>query len=373
MSKRANGEGSIYKMADGRWRAVIDLGTGADGRRRRKSKIAKRRADAVALLRELQAERESGFVAQSGPPRLTDYLSQWLSGLSTRSAPNTIALYRNAIDRHIDPVIGGVRLDKLTAVQVMGLLNSWRDSGVGNRTQQVGLAVLSHALQSASEIGLIRSNPAAKIKPPKSAREEIDPFGADEVRRIIEAARVEDLHLAPIVLLFACGLRFGEMAGLPRRCVDLAAGTIRIEQQLTTDAGTGKTILGPTKTTRSRRNIDLPEIAIDALSQHLALMVSLGRAGDDLLFRGRQGGYLANRNFRERPWKRTLARAEVRERPPHHARHTYATLALSAGVPVHVVSAVLGHSRASITLDLYSHYLPAHQQSARDAIGKLIG
>lgn len=373
MARRANGEGSVYKMSDGRWRAVITLGTGADGKRRRKSRIATRRADAVALLRQMQSESRTIHAGERRSPKLAEYLADWLAGIEDRSARNTTALYRRAIASHINPIIGGLRLDRLTPAQIAGLLSHWRAENVGARTQQVALAVLSHALQSAAETGQIASNPAAKVKPPATTPKEIDPFTADEVRRIFTAAKDDPLHYAPIVLLFSCGLRFGEMAGLDRKDVDLDAGTIRIGQQLTTDAATGGVILTATKTKRSRRLIDLPSVAREALAGHLGVLAALGLATDGLLFVGYRGGRMSNRNFTTRPWQRAMDRAHVRARPPHHARHTYATLALSAGVPVHVVSAVLGHSRASTTLDLYSHYLPAHQQTATKAIDGLFG
>lgn len=371
--KRANGEGSIYKTKDGRWRAVIDLGSGADGKRRRRSKVAHRRADAVAFLQSLQSDKSNGVAAITGTPKLAAYLDHWLAGLATRSAANTIALYRNAVKQHIGPHIGGVRIDKVTPVQLVALLNTWQSAGVGVRTQQVGLAVLSHALEEAAGLGIIRTNPASNVKPPRGERKGIDPFTPAEVLAIINAATDHPYHHAGIVLLFACGLRFGEMAGLPRRCVDLKAGSIRIEQQAATDAATGKTIIAAPKTKRSKRTIDLTPMAATAMTEHLARSVALGRAGDDLVFLGARGGILRHSTWLARVWNPVLRAAEVRQRPPHHARHTYATLSLSAGVPIHVVSAVLGHSRASVTLDTYAHYLPAQQQSATAAIERLIG
>lgn len=373
MGKRSNGEGTVHKLADGRWRATIELGTGADGKRRRRSRIASRRADAVALLREMLNERDAGIAYLSSSPKLSEFLAQWIESLSRRSAKNTTSLYRNAIDTHINPLIGGVRIDKLTPVQIVGMLNDWHRMGVGVRSQQVGLSVVSNALGEASKLGMIRSNPAANVKPPKLARKNIDPFTREEIQSILAAAESFPLLRPGIVLLFSTGMRFGEMSGLPWRCVDLNAGTIRIEQQVTTDAGTGKSSIEAVKTSRSNRTLEMPDIALNALTDHRALTMKLGKAGDDLVFLGNRGGFITNRNFTARVWKPILEAANVRKRPPHHARHTYATLTLSAGVPVHVVSAILGHARASITLDTYAHYIPSQQSKANETINSLIG
>lgn len=371
MGKRVNGEGTIFKLADGRWRVSLSMGTDAQGRRKRVSRTAARKADALALLEELKADRAKGIGSLAGSPRLSDYLDTWLGEVESRSSRNTVALYRNAVDKHIKPAIGGTKLDKITPVMVVSFVKGLREAGKGTRTQQICLAVLSQSLQEAAALGMIRINPALKVKRPADNPKEIDPFTPEEVKRIIEAATNDPFHHAAVVLLFTAGLRFGEMAGLPWKCVDLGAGTIRIEQQATTVAG--KVAIGTPKTKRSRRTIELTPTGLLALQDHQKRMMALGRAGDDLVFRGSRGAMLSHKNWTSRVWNPLLKRAGVRQRPPHHARHTYATLSLAAGVPVHVVSAVLGHSKASVTLDTYAHYLPAHQQSATAAIAKLIG
>jgi integrase len=70
-------------------------------------------------------------------------------------------------------------------------------------------------------------------------------------------------------------------------------------------------------------------------------------------------------------WKKVLQRLKIQYRGFHHLRHTYATLALGAGVPVHVVSKVLGHARASTTLDIYAHVLEHQQTAAKQAMARL--
>ena len=83
-------------------------------------------------------------------------------------------------------------------------------------------------------------------------------------------------------------------------------------------------------------------------------------------------GLLRKSNFRNHVWIPTLRAASIDYRGFHNLRHTYATLTLGAGVPVHVVSSILGHANASTTLNTYAHILDGMQSAARDKIGEIL-
>ena len=75
----------------------------------------------------------------------------------------------------------------------------------------------------------------------------------------------------------------------------------------------------------------------------------------------------------DKEYKALFKRAELPERPFHDRRHTAATLILRDGMPVHEVSAILGHSQTSTTLNVYSHVLPRAHERAAAAMERLIG
>ena len=383
MAKRANGEGSIFRIKKGekkgQWRAVLTVGRDASGRRIRRTKTAGTQASAKALLETMREESAGGLLALTKHPTVAEYLERWLTDTVAPSrGANTEALYRNAAEKHINPQIGGVRLDDLTALHVQAMLGAWRKLAVGSRTQQVGLSTLSRACTVAVQMGLIRANPCAAVSSPTSARKKIDPFTAEEVGAVLEAAKGDPLE-SLIVVAFTTGMRPGELFGLPWRCVDLEKGRLRVEQQVTIKPvlRNGKrratAVVGQPKTKRSIRAIDLTPQAVAVLLEHRKATLRDGKAGADLVFTAPEGGLLHRNNFTHRTWRPLLERAGVRKRRPHEARHTFATLALGAGVPVHVVSSVMGHARASITLDVYGHVLQTDQAAARDAIARLLG
>lgn len=375
MARRANAEGSVYKLKSGpkkgQWMAVVSVGRASDGKRVRRSRVARTQADALALLKTLREDATAGLLNLPRHPKVADYLERWLADtVKPNRAGNTHALYANAATKHVCPQVGGIRIDDLTPLHVQAMVATWDRLGVGKRTQQVGLAVLSQAMAAAVTLGLVRVNPCRDIPPPTHERKSMDPFAVDEARAIINAA-ASTADAALLTLAFSTGMREGELFGLPWRCVDLFAATVKVEQQVV--MVDGKTAIAKPKTKRSVRTIDLTPDAVKALTAHRAELLKCGEAGRDLVFTAPLGGMMSRNNFRVRFWRPTLARAGVRPRTFHEVRHTYATLALGAGVPVHVVSAVLGHARASITLDIYSHALPSQQTEARDTIARLLG
>lgn len=375
MARRANREGSVYKLKSGpkkgQWIACLSIGCDASGKRVRRTKVARTQTDALALLAEMKDDLKNGLLDLPKHPTVSEYLKRWLDDIvEPSSSGNTTDLYRNAAVKHIGPKIGGVRLDDLTAMHVQGMLSAWRKAGVGTRTQQVGLSTLSRACGVAVGMGLIRTNPCKHVTRPTSTRKEIDPFTAEEANAVLAAAK--DTEYEPlIVLAFTTGMRIGELFGLRWSDVDLHAGVIRVEQQVKMQKG--KPTKGTLKTPRSRRTIELTPSAVAILVSHRADLLRDGQASQELVFAAPRGGLMSRHNFTARVWRPLLKKAKTRLRTPHEVRHTYATLALGAGVPIHVVSGVLGHARASITLDTYGHVLKTHQAAARDAIARLLG
>lgn len=360
MAKRANGEGSIFKLPNGTWRVQVEGRSG--GKRKRRVRHAKTRTEAVRKLQELRGMSPT----ESGGKTVRTYLNEWLDkrAVNLNLAPSTIALYRNAIGKHIVPAIGSQIIDRVKAADVESLL----DGISGARTRQIVMQVVYLAMERARQMDLIVKNPCDAVEKPTVVRKEVDPFTAEEAMAIL-AATADTRNYALFVLAFSCGMRQGEIFGLPRTCVDLRERKLKVETQATEVSG--KLYIGRPKTENSVRTITLPQMAADALTAHYAIMLREGLAGSEIVFPGAMGAYQRRGIFRTRIWKPLLEELNITYRAPHQMRHTYATLALGAGVPVHVVSSVLGHSRPSTTLDLYSHAIPSQQDAAANTMQKL--
>jgi integrase len=279
--------------------------------------------------------------------------------------------YEYAINPHITPALGRIKLKDLTPAQVRWFYRQRLDSGLAPATVHKMHVVMHKALKAAVSDGLIPRNPTASLKLPRIIREEIDPLDQEEARRLLTAAcgdRLEALY----VLALNTGMRQGELLALKWEDVDLERGVLRVRRTLS--RRNNVYVLDEPKTKKSRRTIRLTAGAATALEVHISRqlegmerMGSLYQPGG-LVFATTTGTIINPSNLRNRSFKPLLKHAKLRPIRFHDLRHTCATLLLSKDVNPKVVSEMLGHSSVSITLDIYSHLLPDMQEKAARAL-----
>ena len=181
------------------------------------------------------------------------------------------------------------------------------------------------------------------------------------------------------------GMRKGELGGLRWANVDLDAGKVRIVEQLLKPGP--EPVFGPTKTGKPR-TVSLAPETVELLRAHkrtqaeLKLRNRATYAEHGLVFakgwsevRRRTdalGQPLQLNNLGQREFAALIKAANVRRIKFHGLRHTCATLLLQAGQPVHVVSERLGHSKVSMTMEVYAHVLPDMQKDAAATLGALL-
>jgi integrase-like protein len=120
MSRRRRGknEGSITQRKDGRWMVSVDLGRGIDGRRRRKFAYTATQAEAVDELRRLGGRAVDGQLLTTTTPTLSRFLEEWYASNSDSWRPSTRRSFRGAIDLHLVPAFGTLRLESLDPLVV---------------------------------------------------------------------------------------------------------------------------------------------------------------------------------------------------------------------------------------------------------------
>ncbi|MBA2240586.1 MAG: site-specific integrase [Solirubrobacterales bacterium] len=203
--------------------------------------------------------------------------------------------------------------------------------------------------------------------PPAQSRSRASAWTAGELRRFL--AHVEGDRLFALWRLAATtGLRRGELAGLTWRSLDGAR--LSVDQQIIPTRG--GISFGPPKSARSRRTVALDPETLDALHEHRA--AQLGErafAGDayserDLIFADALGAPIHPQRLTA--WFAGHRKAAgIPTGTLHTLRHTAATLALTAGVPVHIVAARLGDD-AKTVLSTYAHLLPQSDELAAERV-----
>jgi integrase len=380
--KRGNNEGSIYRRKNGTWAAQYTVWT-VEGRRRR-SVSGKTRAEVSHKLTEAMANRDDGLIYDAGKLTVGEYLDRWLAD-SVRGTvkETTYANYAYITRVHICPALGRMKLKSLTPAHVRGFYGEKFRSNLSPATVKKMHVVLRKTLSQAVSDGLVPRNAADGVKPPRVSApgEEIKPLDAEACAAFLKASRGERLE-ALYVLAIHCGLREGELLALRWEDVDLEAAkpALLVRRTLTRgENGRGWVIGRSTKSGKGRR-VRLTRRAMTALKDHRKCQLEerMHLAGlwqdKDLVFPSEIGSLLNPSNLRNRSFKRTKARSGVEEDLRFHdLRHTCATLLLSEGVNVKVVSEMLGHASIAITLNTYSHVLPDMQDSAAEVMEAALG
>ncbi|MGO8871241.1 MAG: tyrosine recombinase XerC [Acidimicrobiales bacterium] len=374
--RRGHGEGGIRQRPDGRWEGSIDLGW-VDGKRKRKFVYAKTRQEVVVKLRARRSELDSGQPFVDERQTVEQWLNHWLDNV----LPGTVKLtteanYANLARRHLIPSLGKTRLAKLDVRQIEELIADLGRAGKSPNTIRLVRSVLRRSLGHAVRQGVLVRNVVTLTDGPRIPRGTGRALTVEEAQKLLEACRDKRYEVG-FVLLVETGMRLGELLGLRWDDVDLEAGQLNIRQTLSTLAG--KIVLDEPKTASSKRPYELSVQAVEALKSHWAgqaaerLAVGEHWLASGLVLVTELGTPVDPNNFRK-IFRKVSEEAGLEGCHPHELRHTAASLMLSRGVPLHVVSDVLGHSSISVTKDVYGHLVAGERRRATDAIaGALYG
>ena len=183
--RRANGEGNIRKRKDGRWEGRYTAGYDANGKAITKNVLGKTQAEVKDKLHIAIEDSKKLDPVKAGSYTLEQWLKLWYSVyVEPQVRYSTKEFYHNAIDHHIIPKLGNVKLEKLTMLQIQQFYNELlkngrvqkkkqpelREHGLSPRMVQCVHVVLNKALEHAVEEKLILANPAKKCKIPKNTR-----------------------------------------------------------------------------------------------------------------------------------------------------------------------------------------------------------
>ena len=345
------------------WTAYWDLPADSEtGKRRQASRGGfKRQKDAQAFLnRTLPTVDDGTYIEPSKQPFAGFLLEEWLPGISATVRPLTLTKYRSIVGQYVKGRdIGGIPLRSLTAGHFNALYAQLETEGLSIATRRVTHAVLRRALNDAVRWGKLARNPAGAADPPSLPRSRAQSWSARELRRFLE--HVDDDRLYALWRLAATtGMRRGELLGLAWQTVDLDGGRLRVEQQLVPT--TGGCTFGPPKSRRSERTVALDAATVEALRRHRDLQrLERDLAGgayedQDLVFCDEIGRPIYPTRLGERFVKARKA-AGVENGTLHVLRHTAATIALTEGIPLHVVAARIGDDPKTV-LATYAHLLP---------------
>ncbi|MBE0610071.1 MAG: site-specific integrase [Dehalococcoidia bacterium] len=366
MARRGKGEGSVRERPDGRWEARLTV----DGRPR--SFFGTTQREALAKMRDAQRRIEKHLPVPSERLTTAAYLESWLSGKRATLTPESARRYEGRLARLL-PYIGTLKLAKL---QPADLRKAYAAIGaeVSSTTVQLSHGVLHTALKDAEREGLAARNVAGLVTPPRRDTKEYRSLRPDDARALLGAAKGEPLE-AFYTLAITTGLRLGELQALQWGDVDMDRRRLQVRRTLAVD---GKPVFSATTAKKNHnRTVWLSDGAATALEAHRGRQERQRLDAADawtehgLVFTIGTGNPLDGRNLRGRAFPRLLAKAGLPAMRIHDLRHSAASMLLADGVPVKVVSEMLGHADVSTTLRIYAHVLEGAQEQAASYMDRL--
>lgn len=409
--KAGNGQGTVRQLPSGKWRWEVTLGYTLEGKRQSKSGVCDNQTQAGIEKAKALADLARGLLGASESITLAAYTQRWLDRQRDIRA-STKRGYKIDLDyalNHLGKMkVKDIRphhikdcLTKLSQQTMKG--GAGKDKLMNPRTLAMVRSRLKAVFTEAVVDQIIYVNPCQAVKRIKTT-EPTESVGT--VFDFHEMTRFHELGLAlfeagmsalfPALFTAASiGLRRGEVMGLRWQDVDFENNLIRVRQSLSIVVS-GKPSLGELKTRHSRRDIPIPLSLKNVLLLHqekqakakekareawhnsgAVFTTSLGhyvhpdnlnRALENLLEWSEPTAYsetsclgvpVENRRKLETIVKAGESLPSLRI---HDLRHTAASLMLRRGVPVEVVSKILGHSKVSITLDIYRHVLESEKR-----------
>ena len=367
--RRSPGEGSVYRRPSGLWVGQVAAGGG-----RKRVVYARTKGKLLAKLDDARLELHGGV---DGDRRYTfgQLVEAWLTAREPNLKYGTWRAYGWILRKH------GKALWKrpLVAIKPLALDAHLRDlsrSGVPTGARLGYRERLRQVFRYAVTKRLLTVSPAEALEPVKHRPTRRRTWERNQVAAFLKAARHRRLY--PLWhLALSTGLRAGELLGLQWSDVDLEAGTLTVRHTWGPTAN-GRALTEP-KTSRSRRTMPLPADVVDVLTAWRGVWTSerVTEAGDedlheaDLVFSWPTGRPLTTETL-ARELDRAIAAAEVPRLTPHGLRHSYATLALHAGMPVQVLSERLGHTRVSLTMDVYVGVLAEQREAGALSMAELL-
>ena len=319
---------------------------------RQRTKSFKRKTDAKQFANRVEVEMQRGTYVdpQLGKLLFSDWAHEWLQtkiNLRASSWTRDESYLRN----HVMPTFGDIALAKIDKLLVQSWVRDLVTKGLHPSTIKECYRILRSVMNEAADARLIVESPCRNVTLPRVPKTEQRFLSAVEVEKLVAA--IDTPFRALVFSAVYLGCRWGELVGLKRQHLNLLKREARIVGTLEEVPG-GVRYVQETKTSASRRTIDIPDFLADLLAAHLK-----NARDSEFVFCTKDGSPIRRSNFRQRVWKPAVKNSGLDPNLRFHdLRHTCASLLIEQGAHPKEIQARLGHSTITTTLDRYGHLMP---------------
>ncbi|MFD8531359.1 tyrosine-type recombinase/integrase [Streptosporangium canum] len=354
--------GRVRQLPSGRWQARY---RGPDDIDRAAPETFANKRDAEIWLTKKEAEilAEDWSNPDLGKVSFKEYGSDWVDerpGLR----PKTVQLYEGLFRLHLVPTFGNLAVSEIKAAHVRKWRKTLLDGGLGPVTVAKAYRLLKAIMNTAVEDKMIKSNPCQIKSGGKEESPERPTLTMEQL--FILAGTIEPRFRALVLLATFGSLRWGELAALRRKNLDLDARTVRVMAS-TTELKDGSVTVGLPKSVAGARTVALPEVVVSELRVHLDKYTE--EHDEAFVFLGAKGAMLRRSAF-SRIWARALKEANLSGVHFHDLRHTGNTFASQSGATLRELMNRMGHSTTRAAL-IYLHTENGRDQMIADGMGRL--
>lgn len=365
---------------------------GPDGTERSKAFPDRQKRLAEQWLAQIEADMSRGQYIDPAASKTTfrQYAERWIAAQTSNVASR--ATTETQLRLHAFPYLGTRPLASFRPSHIRTWTRQLQDVNLASSYRRSIFATVSAVLTAAVDDMLMPRNPcrSSSVTAPKPGGGRVLPWTAEQTFAVREA--LPSRYQAMVDLGAGCGLRQGEIFGLPVDAIGFLTGWLHIGLQI--KVVKGRAFFAPPKGEKER-DVPLPEQVGQVLAQHVQhyppVDVTLPWLKPDgppltrsLVFTGPRGNHVYRSNFNISPWKPALAEAGLIARPEgggplpaarehgmHALRHFYASVLLDAGENIKALSNYLGHTDPGFTLRVYTHLMPSSESRTRSAVNSL--
>ncbi len=365
--------GVKIKERDGAWWLYICHGGKRKAKRVGVGDPGKKAAKAAAeKIQAKLALGDVGILEKAEKPSVTTFeeiAEQWRRDTAPTWKTGTRITYESALERRLLPAFGKLPITEVTPARVQAWWTAAREEGLSRNHLANLRALLRGICRRAVGEGLLQTNPVERIEGRLGRQDseihQVDYLTAEDLAKFLTKAGGLYAQEHPMFLVMAtAGLRIGEAVALQVGDLDAVNRTLHIRRMVR------RGYISSPKNGKGR--------VVDIPGSTVAVLESVRQTRQaEAAYKGVEARWLFPGQTDEMPvtpetvrgtfWK-ALRAAGIRKIRPHDLRHTYATLAIQAGVPLLTVSRQLGHASISTTADLYTHAVPGSNRAAAEAL-----